>query len=291
MFGPFWGKAVSALYFWYFISLAALNSRDLGDFSEKTIMSETPLVALLALFIVVCAWAVYFGVEVVTRYSFAFTAASLFVAVISILLLLNMMDLNNFLPMLNEPWMRYVQGTHIMVTIPLGEVVCFLMIAPSVKDQARIGGALLKGVSLGIVTTLLVIFRDTAVLGNTVDFFATPSFETLRMVSITETVNRMEILFAIVFIILFFFKVSLLYYVSAITFAQIFKLDSYRHFVMILGVSIVSYAIFIYTTSTAHADSGKNLTPFLWLPFEIILPALTLILAKLRKIKPKEDKA
>ena len=42
VFGPIIGKVVSVLYLWFFLTLSALNTKDLGDFVQKTTMQNTP---------------------------------------------------------------------------------------------------------------------------------------------------------------------------------------------------------------------------------------------------------
>ncbi len=56
---------------------------------------------------------------------------------------------------------------------------------------------------MGCATVLIVIARDTAVLASAGFLFAQPSFETLRSNNIAQSLNRMEIMFAIVLIVLF----------------------------------------------------------------------------------------
>jgi hypothetical protein len=137
---------------------------------------------------------------------------------------------------------------------------------------------------IGGASVLLVVLRDTAVLGNTMSYFVLPSYETLRIATISEALSRVEILFAVVLIILFYTKVSLLYYVTVNTVAQITKAKSFHSLVLITGTVIVIYALTVFSSSTEHADWGQRTIPILWLFFEFLLPLVTLLVAALRRM-------
>jgi spore germination protein KB len=108
--------------------------------------------------------------QVVTRYAFFFISISVLVLGASLLFASSEMDLNNFLPMLQLPAKKYVEGINIVMSIPFGELVIFMMVLPYVREKQKpLGRYFLGGFQLGAVMFLLVVFRDTAVLGNTVN--------------------------------------------------------------------------------------------------------------------------
>jgi spore germination protein KB len=283
VFGRAIGALVSLMFIFFFLTLTSLNLLDLSVFMRQTILVETPTVATVTLAMVVCAYAVYKGLKVVTRYAPAFVLLSYIVMVTAVVLTLNIMNFDNFLPILNQPVSSYVQGTHIIMTIPFGELVVFLMVAPAVKRQKKsVGVYIFGGFLLGSITLLTVVARDNAVLGNVAPLFTLPPFETLRMVSIAGALNRMEILFAIVLIILLFFKISFLFYVTVLATAQLFDLNSYHPLVLIMGALVIAYSTFIYPSTVTHADAGREVEPVLFLLFEMLLPLAILIVGRIR---------
>lgn len=292
VFGKIAGKAVSICYLWFFLTLTALNLRDVGDFVEIAIMRKTPKVVIVLLFAFVCAWAVRFGIEVVTRYSALFVTVDLLILAVTILLTLNLIDLKNFLPVFSQPPMRYLQGVHTIITIPFGEMVAFMMLVSFVNfPKKKIKKYFFVGYIIGDLSLLAVVFRDTAVLGKAAALFALPPFETLRMATLTENISRMEILFAVVLIILLFFKVSLLYYVTVLAVSQLLRMPSFRPLILTVGAVVVTYAYNLYPSTVAHAASGKETTPFIWLFFEFMLPLLTMAVALLRKLPQRKEAA
>jgi spore germination protein KB len=285
VYGPAAGKIIGAGYLWFFITLASVNLADLGDFTKLTIMEETPAEVLLMMCALVSAMAVRKGIRLVTRYSDFFVTVAFGILGVSILLLLNQMKLENFLPVLAQPPVKYIQGAHIIATIPYGELVAFLMIHPNVKISRReTAKYLFWAFILGGLTMLLTVLRDVAVLGNNLDIFIMPSLVTLRLVNLGVALSRVEILFVIILIMLLFFKITFLYYVSVLTAAHLFNLRKYRHLVLVLGAFMIINGLTLYPCPISHAAAARETVPFIWTPFEMAVPLLTFIIAKIRKL-------
>ncbi|WP_085832175.1 GerAB/ArcD/ProY family transporter [Clostridium merdae] len=290
IYGKYLGKFICAMYLIFFIVLTSLNLSDLSQFVQATIMPKTPLIVVSFTFLLTSAWGIYGGgMRQMVKYGFLMTMICLFVVIASILLTLNVMEFDNFLPILDLNPKKYIQATNIVVTIPICEIVIFLM----TTNQVRTGKHgyfpyIFGGVAIGCFTILLVIMRDIAVLGNTISLFSLPSFETLRMVSVTQTLSRMEIVFAFILISLLFFKVTWLYYVTVLSAAHVFRFQDHRRLILLTGALVVASGFILYPNPLAHNESGQKIAPLLWPVFEIILPILTLAIAKFRGITTKQ---
>jgi spore germination protein KB len=134
------------------------------------------------------------------------------------------------------------------------------------------------------------MLRDIAVLGNTLHLFTLPALVTLRLVNLGMALSRMEILFAVALIMLMFFKITFLYYAAVIAVAQLFNLGAYRHIVLAASALIIAYGLTLYPCPVEHAASAREIVPIIWTLFEILLPLLTFVIAKLRKL-PKAREA
>jgi len=285
VYGPVVGKVIGVAYIWFFFTLASLNLTDLGNFTKLTIMQETPNVVLVLICVLVSAFAVRNGIILVTRYSTLFAIITFILLSIGVILMFNQIKFENFLPMFDQPAGKYVQGIHIISTIPFGELVTFLMIHPCVKLSRRDATKyLFLGVGLGEITTLVVLLLNIGVLGNLLDMFTLPTLVMLRLVNLGMSLSRMEIIFAVILVMLLFFKITFLYYVSVLATAQFFKVKAYRQLALAAGALIIAYGLTLYPSMIEHAASAQEVTPFLWTPFEILIPLLTFFIAKLRKL-------
>lgn len=290
VFGKVAGKALGAMYVWFFITLSSLNLLDLGDLTKLSIMEETPTVVLMAICALVAVYTVRGGIRAVTWYSALFIVISYGILILSVLLVTSLMRAENFLPMLHLPPIRYLQGEHIVMTIPMGELVVLLMLTPNVNLSRRtLAKQLCLGLLLGGLGFMLVVFRDTAVLGNLLHVFDMPSLVTLRMVRLGDAVSRVETLYVISFVLLLYFKITLLFYASVMAIAQLFGTKRFRNLALAAGAFMVAYGSTLYANPLEHAASGREITPILWTPFEILIPAILLIVAKLRKLPAKAE--
>ncbi|MEA4823107.1 MAG: endospore germination permease [Clostridiaceae bacterium] len=285
VYGPVIGKIIGVGYIWFFFTLTSINFMDIGDFVKQTMLKETPILILVILCMLVSVIAVRDGITLVTKYSTLFVVVTIFILIFSVLLVINQINLQNFLPMFDQPFMKYVQGTHLITTIPFGETVALLMIHPNVKQSRRdTTKHLFVGFALGVITVLVIIMRDITTLGNTMEMFTLPHVVALSLANLGPALSRIEILFFIVFIMLMFFRITLLYYVSVLAVAYLMKIKAYRHIVLVMGTLMLFYGLTLYPNPVAHALSAQQIVPFLWTPFEILIPLLTLIIAKIRKM-------
>lgn len=290
VFGKVVGKFIGLLFVWFFVTLTALNLSDLGDFARQSLMEETPKTALVAVCILVAAYAVRGGIRAVAWYSALYMTISFIIIGLTLLLLLNRFRIENLLPMFDQPFGKYVQGVHIIATIPFGELVAFLMITPNVVFEKRdVARSLFVGFFLGALSTLLVVVRDTGVLGSTTPLFALPSLVALRMVQLGDALTRVEVLFAIALIMLLFVKITFLLYVSVMSIAQLTGARSYKHLTLITGMLVIVYGHTLYQDQLQHALSAQEITPVVWTFFEFLIPVITAFVALIRKL-PKENK-
>lgn len=292
VYGPVLGKILGIGYLWFFVTLAALNLRDLGNFAKIAVMSETPPLVLTLLCMVVVVWAVRHGLKVLTQYGTLFTFIEFGIVALTILLMANQMNINNFLPMFNLPAMKYIHSTHLVLTIPFGELVVFLMCTPCVEFENK-GSAKcwFGGVAMGMLTILAVQLRDISILGEAIAMYSLPGLVVLRLVSLGQALSRLEILFAAALMMLLYFKIAVLTYASTIAAAHLFKTYAYKRLALIMGVLLVVYAPTLFRSTVEHTASAWATTAVIWTPFEILFPLLTFIVAKLRKLPQKAEKA
>ncbi len=287
VFGTFIGKAISLSYIFYFLSLACLNSRDVGNFVVGLIMPETPIIAPTIMFVLVCSWAVSKGVETLTRYGYLFVVITFIVNIFIFLLLIKEMNFNAFLPAFTMPALTYVQGTHVVASIPFCEIVAFLMIAPSLKNQEKMAGSFLSGLAIGGITLFIIVVRDIASLGNMISYVTLPSYEAVKLIDIAHILTRMEVLYAIELLFLQFFKVSILYYATVLGISQVFNLRSYKPNVLTVGIIIICFSLIIFDSPMENAFWGPRVAPFFNIIFQLVFPVIALFIDLIRSMFKK----
>lgn len=290
IFGKVLGKIISLLYIYFFFSLAFLNTRNFGDFINGYIMPNTPAFAIAVMLLFICAWAVRQGVETMTRYSTAFVIITFMVTFALIILMSKDMKLNNFLPVFSLPIKDYIQGSHTLSIVSFCEIIAFFMFFPYVKEKEKIGSSLYMGMSIGAITIITVIVRNTAVLGPLFAYLSSPTYEAIRFIDIGNTLTRMEVLYAGILVMLMFFRVSIVFFAAVVGLKQVFRLHSHRSLVPVLAALIVLFSLTVFHAAAEHAYWGTNISAVYSTLFEVILPLITLLVALLRMGLKKHKK-
>lgn len=284
VFGNVFGRIVSLLFIYYFFSLTFLNTRNIGEFLNGFVMPQTPMVALLIMFIFICVWAVRCGVETMTRYSTLFVGIVLFVLFITSVLLIKDMKLSNLLPVFSLPMIKYVQATHTMAILPFCEVFTFFMIFPFVKEKNKINGAVAKGLTIGFAILLCTILRNAAVLGPLIPMLSSPNFEVIRLIDIGHVLTRMDILYVGVLLMISFFKVTIALFATVTAISRVFNLHSYRFIVLAVGALTVVFSLEAFGSVAESSFWGANVAVVYSTFFEVVLPVATLLTAACRKM-------
>lgn len=301
VFGRIVGKIFTGLYFFFFLSLTALNTRDAGNFVTGYTMPETPLKAISVFFLFACAYAVKKGIHHLIELAPLIFTVTVTTMVFYSVLSLKDADFDYLLPMLRQEPVKYVQGTLTLAAVPKCEILSFMMLAPMLKENKKAGKCLVLGLVLSTLGSISVMLRDTTILGPLVSVVSLPTFESIRYTTLTNLLSRLESLYAIVLVLLYLFKVSVLLYATVASLEQIFapqKVDalpfhaehplgkpepsSSPPLLFILTALVLFYSNTVFESVTENMNWAATTAPFFSLTFEFLLPAVTLLVAVLR---------
>ncbi|MCH3972156.1 MAG: spore germination protein [Oscillospiraceae bacterium] len=277
LYGKKVGKIISILYLSYFFILSSLNLRDMNNFVGLDILPETPTLVILISFILVCGWAVTKGIKVIVRYSTAFAWITFISFALTSILVSGRMNWHNFLPMFTTSPQKLLQSANIVSVVPLGMIV-FQMIAPVMDQPDKLSKCFKISFWVGSVFLVMVSLRDTAVLGVMAQFLATPSYATLRLAGFSEAFQGLDIVYAVLLIMLEFFKVSILYYALTAGITQLLQKKSWaKPLIVILGVLIIIFSRILFQSVSAQVAAVQNVERWVWLLFELVLPLISLL--------------
>ncbi len=285
IFGKVVGKIVSAIYVAYFFLLLTFNINDAAGFYVGYVMPDTPDMAFLIIFTLVCAFAVHRGLVAIAKVSLATTALAVTVVALTTLMLIGNMDFSNLLPMFDKPLGRYVQAVQIVVELPFLEIVSLLMVMPLIKDNRKLTRSWITGAAVAAVLMLAIVLRNTLVLGGASNILGENSFEAIRLINIGEFLTRIELLIAINYTTFFFIKISVLYYVTLNGISQLLRLERANALILPLGSIAVVFAYIKVDSAVIHAIWGAQYAPVFSFPCTVFFPLLMLIVAALRKLR------
>ncbi|SFJ21556.1 spore germination protein KB [Paenibacillus sp. UNC496MF] len=280
--GTWLGKLVGLLFFSFYLLLASLVLRNVGDFITTIVMPETPIQIVHLLFIMAILTGASLGLEVIARTAEIFLPWIMTMLLLLIVFLLPQIQFDRIQPVFEAGTKAIIHGSLSVISIPYLELTVFLMIIPSV-NKTNIGMPFLKGAMLGglviVVITLLCVF----VLGW--DFASRhtfPSYTLAKKIQVGEFLQRIEVLVAIIWFLTIFFKLLLCFYAALLGFAQVLRLQSYRPMIVPFGILIGVLSIIVYPNIVYFRVFAGEIWPFYSATFGLFLPLLLLVVSWFR---------
>ncbi|MFB6468976.1 endospore germination permease [Cytobacillus sp. Hz8] len=287
-FGRFIGIPISFLYSLLFLYHVGRGLADIRDMISTTILFNTPFLIIEGVFIIIIAYCVYGGIELVARLGeMIFPLVLVMFCIQAIFLYLTgVLHINNLLPVLENGWkpiwnVAFPGG----ITEPFGEAIVFCMFWPDTNRPEKI-------VKVTILATLLsgmmITFWDMlaiAVFGSMFSHFLYPLYTLLGMISIGDFIENLQI-FGILYLFMTAIIKILINMLGALKgFQQLFHLKNNRALIIPSSIIALILGMTMSKNISEHVyfTHMKILVPYIWFPMFIILPAILLIVTWFRQ--------
>ncbi|HLS08423.1 endospore germination permease [Lentibacillus sp.] len=225
--GKFLGKVNGLVFILFLAHVCGVILREYGEFVKGNFLEDTPMAVILGSMILICAFAVRGGLEVIARSAQIFVPVVIVLFIVIILLLTPDMNPGNMLPVFENGLIPSLKGA----VMPAGWYLEFFMISfllPFIRNQK-------KAVKWSAATVIAVMFTlvitnmvTMFVFGAITDQFTYPVMEAARYISITEFIQHMESVVMAIWVGGIFVKISVFFYATVLSTAQWLKLSDYR---------------------------------------------------------------
>ncbi len=284
VYGKILGKCISVLFIWYLFHLGALVLDNYCRFFKLEIYPDTPKTITLLFLMLACASTVGRGIEVLARCSMILVPLSIFVAFADTLLLIPNIDLRNLIPVLDMPIGELLWAGHGAASFPFAETVAFLMVLAFIEKPEKGPTAFFRGLLIVGFILIMVAVRNTGVLGPMAASTIYPSYLSAQVIDIGDVLNRVEVVISINLITMGFVKISVLLYGTTLGLAQVLNLRSYRTIILPIGILMVILALTSQRNTMEMIEFASKGYSIYAVPFQIGIPLVTLIVAKIRKL-------
>jgi len=266
IFGKYLGKLISVSQLWFIFHLGSLVLRNVAEFFNTSIMPETPMIVFAVLMIMVCASAARNGIEVIARCSTFILFITYITFFNDFLWAVKDIKISNYLPLIDMGLRKFLTVSYATASFPFAETVAFLMIFPFINKNKEIPTSTVKGILLAGLFLTLEVIRNIGVLGNSSVIFTYPTFEAVRLIDVAKIVTRMEVIVSNVFILIAFIKCSILLYGTVLGTAHLLKMRM------------------DFNNVTENIEFATKIYPVYSLPFELLIPLISLVVAKVRRL-------
>ncbi|MBO0958444.1 endospore germination permease [Neobacillus sp. MM2021_6] len=287
-FGRWIGIPLSFLYPVLFLYHVGRSLADIRDMISTTILFNTPLIIIEGIFIIVIAYCIYGGVEIIGRLGEMFFPLAILLFFIQVLFLFTsgVMHPHNLLPILENGWtpiweVIYPGG----ITQPFGETIVLSMFWTDTKNPEKImKTAILATLFSGVIITCWDILA-IAVFGTMFSHFLYPLYTLMGTISIGNFIENLQIVGILFFILTAFLKGLMNMFGALKGFQQCLRMKDFR--VLIIPASMI--ALFLGMTMSKNISEHvyyhhiKVLVPYVWVPLFLILPTILLIVTWIRQ--------
>jgi spore germination protein KB len=282
--GKWMGKAVSIFFLSFPFLLASLVLRNIGDFLTTYIMVETPIQFIHILMLTVVVMGIRLGIETIARAAEVIFPWFIFLFLLLAIFVSPQIEVQKVQPFLEEGLKPVLHGVLLFAAFPFMEYVNFLFITPYVNRPERIGKAFFAGTCMGGTVIVLLTALSVMVLGpdhTARDIY--PSYVLAQKINIGDFLQRIEAIIAGLWFISIFFKLSISFYATTFTLAQIFNLKEYRMLVFPLGMLVVVFSLVSSPNIIYNFTTVLEVWVFFAGTFGLLLPLLLIGVAAFRK--------
>jgi len=285
VYGKVFGTALSAVYVVYSLMIFSYYLRDIADFYGGYIMVDTPPEVFGTVAVLVAAYALAKGIHHLPRVCVFAAATALLVTAFTFLLLAGNMDFQNFLPVLGQPPDTYVQSVTQFMFVPCGQMVFLLMLTPKLRSVKKLGKMTLLGFAIAGAASVVMLVRNTAVLGPDAGIVYSASYQSVRIINAGQAFSRMELLIGLVITFLLFINVCVIYYATVHGLAGVLGLKTDKSILLPVGGIAVVLSMITYGSTVAHFEFALKYNIPAFAVFHFVIPPVTLLVARLRRLK------
>ncbi len=280
--GRFLGKILELVYIVWFIHLTVILVVEYGMFISTVSMPETPLFVFYGAVVIIAAYAVYNGVEIIGRLNQLFFPG-LVLLFLTFALTLQNMKVDRILPIFEQNTVTILKSG-LGALSWIGEIIVLIMLAPYISDQQRIGrvaffSTLISGAAL-LVSVIVVLLN----FGPSVSAaLAYPVFNTVRLVSIGNFLERLDYIFGAMWITSGIIKVGVFYYCAVLGSAQCLEIRDYRVLVIPVGIIILALSNIIFDGAVDMMYFLEKVFPIYALAtVELVIPLILLVISQIK---------
>lgn len=288
-FGNVGGRVVTALLCVYAALSCTTSLALFGRFTQLTALSKTPQLLLPLLLLLLAAWGLKSGLEVVAR-----GASMLFYFVIITFLYfvifgVPLLDVRNITPVLADGILRPARSALSIFTNQFGDTLLLFAVYPSIRRAPNRRRTMICAMlCAGIFAAVIALITVLTIGGNQTGAEFFPVFTILSIRNIGGYIRHMEILTSIAMTFFVFIRATLCLYFIANACSHLFSARGYQRILTPIALLIASGTQLLYwdmMSLRARIESNWNL--YILIPLQLILPVVTVLL--LRRYPPRRE--
>lgn len=285
VYGNFIGKILVFLYTFYFFHLSAICLRNVTEYVHVVSFPRTPQYITGVFLVALIIYSIAAGFNVLATWAKKVLPFIILVLFMTFILGIPQYNYSHIKPIMYEGLKPVAKSGFSFLTFPFGETVVFMVFLGFLYKEKESSSIYIKSILVGGFFLLVTGLRNILLLGfpslGNVYF---PSHYSTSLINIPGFIQRIEILVSMNLILSAFIKTTVCLYAAAIGVIKTLNIKNKNINVTstIMGISIVPISFFLYK-STMEMVRFIEFYKYYAIPFQIIIPILTLIIALAQK--------
>lgn len=223
------------------------------------------------------------GINILGRWAIILFPIILFILLIPFPFLVQQMKIDRVLPVMYNGIQPVINGTLSTLAFPITQTFVFLMVFENIQDTKSFKNIILKGVFIGTLVLLIVVFSTLLTIGggNYINAYLTTQVA-LRRLTIGKLFERVEIIILQTFVYTIFLKFSIVFIATMKGIGHILNLKNYKSISLIIVFLAVNIGYIIYSNSMEGIEFIINIWPPYALTFQVALPFILWIISELK---------
>ncbi|WP_280166288.1 GerAB/ArcD/ProY family transporter [Priestia aryabhattai] len=290
--GPYTGTCISLIYIFFMFIQSTFSLRDISTFMTTQIVPETLPTWIHALVLLAVIYGGYLGIEVIARTAEIFLPWIIVPFLLLIVLNIPQVKIDRLYPLFEFRMDDLVLGTTYFLGNPFMELVFVLMITPHIKDGKKVKRMFVMGTVASGLTIIIAVAACILALGaNIASMHSYPVYLLGKMISLGATIQHVEVLVAIIWMLSIFFKVVIVFYAIQLSIVQLCNLRVRNFLSFPLGLIITGVAYYIIPNTAYFNYFEKYYWSFYLFVLSLCFPLLFIALSYIKKNKAaKGDK-
>lgn len=276
------GKILGFVFLIFYLNLDAVVIREYGEFVLGSFLTRTPMQVVLISMILVSAFAVYGGVEVLGRCAEIMVPVVMLLFIVIVLLLIPELEPDNVLPIMEKGIVPALKGALVQQGW-FSEYFMISFILPFVTDRNKAMKFGMLSVA-SVVFLLLISHLSTLMLfGKITGSLSLPVLIAARYISYADFFEHVESVVMAIWVTGMFIKITVFYYVTALGTAQWLKLSDHKRVVLPIGFVLVVFSMWSATNSQELTHYLGTTIPFYLTTVQVFIPLILLLAALIRR--------
>lgn len=259
---------------------------EISQFMTTQIMPETPVPAIMIVFMSVVIIAYRYGIESLARMGELLFPVFIFLFLCLLVFLIPQITPANVKAILAHGMKPVIRGMFPAYTQAFTEVVFILMLVQHVKSKGKLTKPILTGYAIGGFILFIIVLLCVLVLGpSLMETKYYPAFVLAQKITIGKFLERLEMILMFLWIITVFFKTTMLFFALTLGLSQLFRLKESRMLTIPLTMILIVCSITSTPNITVYNQILNYYYPWFDLFFCVILPMICFIVLLIRKRK------